>query len=90
MTEHRIKLAPRYFNDVSLGLKPFEVRRNDRDYQAGDIAILQEWTPATKYTGREIKRKITYVLHGGVFGIQEGFCVFALSDIKKSEMEDFE
>lgn len=75
---HKIKLAPRFFNDIYSGKKPFECRKNDRDYQTGDILVLQEWSPATEYTGREITREVSYVLYGGVFGIQEGHCVMGI------------
>lgn len=36
MTTHRIKCDSAYWHKVRDGYKPFEVRRNDRGYQAGD------------------------------------------------------
>lgn len=34
---HEIKTLPEFFQLQVEGLKPFEVRRNDRGYQVGDI-----------------------------------------------------
>lgn len=41
---HRVKTEPKYSADAMNGLKEFEVRWNDRDYQAGDFLELEEWT----------------------------------------------
>ena len=44
------------------GKKNFELRLNDFRVNDGDILLLEEWDPKTeKYTGRSIKRKVTYV-----------------------------
>lgn len=34
---HMIKIQPCYLFHIMEGIKPFEIRKNDRDYQAGDI-----------------------------------------------------
>jgi len=60
--------------------KPFEVRKNDRDYQINDILWLKEFDPdKQEYTGNECRRRVTYILHGGDFGIEKGYCVMGLS-----------
>lgn len=43
--KHELKIWPQYFKPVIDGLKTFEVRKNDRGFQAGDIVSLQEWDP---------------------------------------------
>lgn len=42
MTNHHIKIDTQYVDAVLTGLKPFEVRRNDRAYQVGDHLIMTE------------------------------------------------
>lgn len=66
--EHTIKCIPPYFDHIESGLKTFELRRNDRDYQVGDTLRLVEYRPDwNNYTGRELRRRVTYVLHVGKF-----------------------
>jgi hypothetical protein len=77
---HHLKTWPRWFVPAWAGLKPFEVRKNDRGFMAGDGIILEEWDPnrpcrgvdgackdvcICKYTGRQIQGRISYVLPGG-------------------------
>jgi len=61
--EHDLKIWPEYFEAVDLGWKSFEIRRNDRGFRVNDILLLREWNPTTKdYTGRTLRRQVTYVL----------------------------
>jgi Domain of unknown function (DUF3850) len=43
---HDLKTWPRFFEAVASGAKPFEWRKDDRDYRVGDILNLREWAPA--------------------------------------------
>jgi hypothetical protein len=57
------KVWAEYFNDILSGIKNFELRLNDSEYNIGDILVLKEWNPETKkFTGRLIEKKITYIL----------------------------
>ena len=58
---HKLKTLPKYFFLVWTGEKPFEVRKDDRNYRIGDELLLQEFYNG-EYTGNECKRKITYIL----------------------------
>jgi hypothetical protein len=56
------KLLPEYFDDLVSNRKKYDLRLGDWLCQAGDILIFQEWDPKKeKYTGREIRKKVTYV-----------------------------
>lgn len=62
MTTIKKKIWPSYFDAVKSGKKNFELRLNDFRVKEGDTLLLEEWDPKTeKYTGRSIKRKVTYV-----------------------------
>jgi len=78
---HKLKIWPEYFESVSNGTKPFEVRKNDRNYRVGDILVLQEYRKdILEYTGRICVKQVTYILKGGDFGIAPNFCVLGLKD----------
>lgn len=79
---HDLKTWPLYFQAVVDGRKTFELRINDRDFQVGDFLRLQEWSqPANEkvhYTGREIIVRVSYLLEGGKFGLEDGYVVMGL------------
>jgi hypothetical protein len=81
-TEHELKLHPRYFNRVASGQKPFEIRKNDRDFQVGDTVLLKEYDPEVGWPDHGsygvIVARITYV---STAYQQEGYCVFGLDII---------
>ncbi len=43
MKIHELKLDEEYFDDVKSGLKTFEIRKNDRNYQVGDLLALSRF-----------------------------------------------
>ena len=78
--EHDLKCQPPFFEAVRCGDKPFEVRKDDRDYRVGDTLILREWRLDWKdYTGRMVRKRVTYKLAGGAFGVEAGTVVLGLS-----------
>lgn len=75
-TKHEIKILPQYYEAVSKGNKRFELRKDDRDYQVGDIIKLREWD-GKEYTGYEMTTGIRYVLRDcPEYGLMEGYCIF--------------
>lgn len=97
MVEHKLKTWPVYYDAVERGEKPFEVRRDDRGFQKGDVLVLQRtskdglsevefvgvspdrpWDYKVKH---ELRRRITYVLTGGRFGIEAGYVVLGLAEV---------
>jgi ASC-1-like (ASCH) protein len=68
MAIHHLKTWPSYFQAIKRGEKPFEVRRNDRDFKPGDTLILQEWEPRKGdgvYTGDWLAFKAGWIVYGG-------------------------
>lgn len=73
---HELKCWPEFFHAVFMGKKNFEVRKNDRDFKEGDYLTLHEWdSESGQYTGQKLSRRITYILPGGKFGIEDGYVV---------------
>lgn len=82
MKIHKLKTWPEPFGLMEAGLKPFEIRKNDRDFKVGDILILQEWRPAEEiYTGRELLRRVESILDQEQFGLKPGFVAMAVSPV---------
>jgi hypothetical protein len=79
MAKHELKAWPEYFDAVFERRKPFEVRKNDRDFKVGDIIVLRRFDPdKNKYTGGICGREITYLMEGGKFGIDPDYVVLGL------------
>lgn len=76
-TTHKLKILPKYFYAVKNGSKPFEVRRNDRNFHVGDKIVLREYSPDIGYTGREIERTISYILDESEY-CKDGFIVMGI------------
>jgi hypothetical protein len=77
---HELKTWPEPFAAVLAGLKRHEVRKNDRNFKAGDSLLLREYDPATKeYTGRRACVFVDYVSYGGKFGLPKSLCVMSIS-----------
>jgi len=88
---HSLKVRPPFFDHLLDG-KNFEVRRDDRGFQKGDVLRLREYDPrgthdecddatcdTKRYTGREIIVTVGYVYRGGFGCDLGGFVVLALA-----------
>lgn len=72
---HYLKTETEYYQAIEKGLKTFELRKNDRNYQVGDMVYLKE-TVNSEFTGRELPPKeILYILYGGEYGLSEDYCI---------------
>lgn len=76
---HKLKLAKMFFNDMQTGRKPFDLQKNDQEYQLGDVIEYREMDNGEP-TGRVIEKEITYILEGFA-GLKEDYCILALADI---------
>ena len=50
MKKHELKTDPQVFDDVVSGRKTFEIRKDDRGFEVGDLLKLRK----TKHTGVEM------------------------------------
>ncbi len=73
---HALKTEPKHYAAQKAMIKPFEVRKNDRDFQVGDILALNEWENG-KYTGNAVLREITYILDDTEY-CKEGFVILGV------------
>ena len=65
MTIHELKINDSFFEAVCSGAKPFEIRKNDRNFKVGDVLVLREITPNhagmnEPYTGRMKAVEVTF------------------------------
>lgn len=75
---HELKILPIYFEAVKSGIKPFEVRRKDRNFSVGDTLVLREFEPQKGYSGAEIKKGISYILDDSDY-CKDGFVILELN-----------
>ena len=53
MKKVKKKILPQYFRDIMMGIKPFELRKDEDNIQPGDTLDLLEWD-GKDYTGRSV------------------------------------
>jgi len=62
---HDVKCNDDYFWMVERGIKPFELRLNDRDYHIGDYMLLREYNlEHDRFSGRTVMAIITCLVVG--------------------------
>lgn len=65
MKTHELKILPDHYREVAAGRKTYEVRRNDRGFEVGDVLHLLEWSPAAGWSASPtIVRRVSHVLRG--------------------------
>lgn len=87
MARHHLKTWPAPFQALWYRNKPFEIRKNDRNYAVGDTLLLQEWHPDSATWGeRIVSADVGYILDGG-FGLQDGYICMALTNVRTEYYE---
>lgn len=91
---HDLKTWPVYFTALAEGRKTYELRRDDRGFEVGDVLRLREWDPRLDddglggYTGREVRRVVTHVLRDAPgLGLTDGFALLSLADRRSADTE---
>ena len=80
MKVHELKIKQNYCDDILVNNKSFEIRNNDRGFQAGDVLhlkVIDEFTE--EYTGFEIFVKVMYIHYG--FGLEEDYVCMAIKRV---------
>ena len=98
MKLHELKILHEYLVDVDLGRKTFELRKNDRDYQVGDlirfIDIREDDSIANKNQiepniDENTLYRITYVLKDvEKYGLDKDYCILAIKKLNIKEVYD--
>lgn len=79
MTRHEIKIQKQWFDRAASGQKRAEIRKHDRDYQAGDellflVPNLVAWEPTAT-------SEVLHVLPGHqVDGLDNEYCVLSITE----------
>ena len=89
---HELKSDNAVFKAAVKGDKTFEIRRNDRNFEVGDLLLLRETVytgqemkaqgKPLKYTGNMLLLKVSYILHGPAYGLPEGMCIMSTETIR--------
>lgn len=75
MATHRLKLNSDYYNDSASGIKTFEIRKNDRNYQVGDIlelrcALTYDELCSIRNTGRKSAEEVANCVHSRTYRLK--------------------
>lgn len=62
MITHCLKIKSEHYINVINGTKTAEIRYNDRNYQVGDILILNEIDSLGNFTGNSCQVVVTHIL----------------------------
>lgn len=70
------KISTKFFDDVNIGTKNFELRRDEDNVQVGDYIILKEWN-GKEFTGRKCTKRVKYILRE-YEGLEDGYCIYGV------------
>lgn len=96
---HQVKCWPQMFEEVINDDKPFEYRKNDRNYQKGQTIVLMEYVPSMphpngetipRYTGRSAFVLITGLwTSNDIPGLPEDYVIMAI-EVMGIDLDDDE
>ena len=95
MRLHELKIEDEYFKEVLRENKTFELRKNDRDYQVGDLIHFVDINGcefdsihlfATILFPKRMIFEITYVLKDvPEYGLDKDYCILGIKKLKIDE-----
>lgn len=87
LMDHDLKTDPDVYDDVVAGLKKFEIRFDDRNYNVCDTLNLHKTQSSgdqmragapLEYTGDTFAVKVIYLLRGPIYGLKEGWVIMGI------------
>lgn len=82
MKLHVLKIKSTYFDKVNSGIKTFEIRKNDRDYQVGDYVHFVEINGEEFENNEKNLFEIIYVLKDiQEYGLDKEYCIFSIKRV---------
>ena len=73
---HELKTWPKYFEAIVENTKTFEIRKNDRGFEVGDVLELLEFDPEREaFTGNRIFVRIHYITD---YAQRDGYVVMSI------------
>ena len=90
MKLHELKIKHEYLIEVDRGRKTFELRKNDRDYQVGDLIHFIDIKQSNSgncdcdiYIDKDTLYKITYILKNvEEYGLDKDYCILAIKKLE--------
>ena len=84
MKTHTLKILKSYYIDVKSGKKPFELRKNDRNYEVDDLinfVVIDE--KGVQHKTDELYQ-ITYILKDvPQYGLDQNYCILGIRECGK-------
>lgn len=90
MKLHELKIKHKYLVDIAKGVKTFELRKNDRDYQVGDLIRFIDIRQSNNnncdcdiYIDKDTLYRITYILKDvPEYGLDKDYCILGIKKLE--------
>lgn len=76
---HILKTLSEHFNAVREGVKRAQLRRDDRGYFVGDVALVQYEHAGERATGNIVIARVTHIYMGEY--LREGWVMLSLGEV---------
>ena len=78
---HDLKTWPTFYKDIETGIKRFEIRNDDRDFEVGDYLLLREYDQHIgQYTGKSMFARVDYLMRRWPeMGLKDGYCIMSIT-----------
>jgi|LakMenEpi03Aug12_release.lakeMendotaPanAssembly.Ray.scaffolds.fasta_scaffold3407757_1 hypothetical protein len=84
-TEHELKIRGEFYARIASEQKTFETRKNDRDFQVGDILILREFDGQQYIDYSEpLRCRVIYI---STFAQQEGYVILGIKLLSETKSD---